>query len=285
MSKSRDKEELKNGKSVSLIDRLTYAYIRKIKKCIFCPVCNGKMKLNYESTMWKCASCAYELSVKEFENQYVFWFCDECGIYLNNQQGFDISSQKWVCISCGHENDITGGNVKGLCVDCGKLLPDPKKRLCGECETARLKAAQSILQETAVICDNVARIVSVVYGAKDSNDSTSSAECADFGETIDSNDSEYPVCDSCGSSMTEFDGCWWYSCPKCGNRVKKNGDGSFTWEQEIFGQSSKSNTRECTNCRRSLAGGIHTLPWENDNNPDGYVKCPHCGYINFDWDD
>ena len=285
MSKIHNSEEKKKEIRVRLIDRLTYAYFKKIKKRMPCPACKGKMKINIESTLWKCEDCDYELSAEEFEDRYIFWYCDGCGIYLNKQEGFDINGQKWVCKSCGYENNITFSNIKGVCDECGKLLPDPNQSLCEECETARLILAQSILQETAAIFNNAASIVSVVYGLKDSNDSTSSAECTDFGETFDSNDSEYPVCDCCGSSMTEFDGCWWYSCPECGNSVKKNGDGSFTWQREIFGQSSKSNTRECTNCRRSLAGGIHTLPWENDNNPDGYVKCPHCGYINFDWED
>ena len=49
---------------------------------------------------------------------------------------------------------------------------------------------------------------------------------------------EYPICDACGSEMTDFDGCAWYTCPNCGNSVRII-DGCVTWEREIFG--SKSN--------------------------------------------
>lgn len=87
---------------------------------------------------------------------------------------------------------------------------------------------------------------------------------------------DYPTCNTCGSKMTEFDGCWWYSCPECGNRVKKNDDGSWTWYSEIFGPSSKKNAGECINCGGSLSGGSYTGPWEDGDNEYGYVICPHC---------
>lgn len=35
---------------------------------------------------------------------------------------------------------------------------------------------------------------------------------------------------------------------------------------------------ECENCRRSLAGGGLTVPWEDGNNPYAYVRCRHCGH-------
>ena len=41
----------------------------------------------------------------------------------------------------------------------------------------------------------------------------------------------------------------------------------------------------CINCGMSLKGGVYTAPWEDDDNPDGYIKCPHCGSINFQDDD
>lgn len=36
----------------------------------------------------------------------------------------------------------------------------------------------------------------------------------------------------------------------------------------------------CLNCQQSLRGGDLTLPWEDGNNPNAYVTCPHCGYKN-----
>lgn len=33
---------------------------------------------------------------------------------------------------------------------------------------------------------------------------------------------------------------------------------------------------ECINCQQSLDGGEVTLPWEDGDNEDAYVICPHC---------
>ena len=49
-----------------------------------------------------------------------------------------------------------------------------------------------------------------------------------------------PICKTCGSKMTIFDGWAWYKCPKCGNRVRII-DGKVTWEDEIFGRGTKDN--------------------------------------------
>lgn len=42
----------------------------------------------------------------------------------------------------------------------------------------------------------------------------------------------------------------------------------------------RTNMNTCENCQRPLRGGDLTLPWEDGNNPDAYVTCPHCGYKN-----
>ena len=55
--------------------------------------------------------------------------------------------------------------------------------------------------------------------------------------------STYPVCNSCGAEMTEFDGWAWYSCPECGNRVRII-DGSTTWANDIFGRGKKKHTSD-----------------------------------------
>lgn len=95
-------------KRKSIGKHFTYAYLRHIKKWMFCPNCeSGKMALNKKESKWQCESCGYELSADEFEDDYIFWFCDECGAYLNHQEGFDRKANKWVCTSCGYENDTT----------------------------------------------------------------------------------------------------------------------------------------------------------------------------------
>ena len=77
-------------KRKSIGEHFTYAYLRHIKKWMFCPNCeSGKLAFNKKESKWQCESCGYELSADEFEDDYVFWFCDECGAYLNNQEGFD----------------------------------------------------------------------------------------------------------------------------------------------------------------------------------------------------
>lgn len=48
----------------------------------------------------------------------------------------------------------------------------------------------------------------------------------------------YPICD-CGAEMTDFDGCSWYTCPECGNEIRSNDDGSWTWAYEIFTPGSR----------------------------------------------
>ncbi len=36
----------------------------------------------------------------------------------------------------------------------------------------------------------------------------------------------------------------------------------------------------CVNCGQPLTGAALTLPWEDGDNPNAYVCCPHCGYEN-----
>lgn len=37
----------------------------------------------------------------------------------------------------------------------------------------------------------------------------------------------------------------------------------------------------CIGCGRPLTGGERVLPWEDGDNPDAYIRCPHCGCKNF----
>jgi predicted RNA-binding Zn-ribbon protein involved in translation (DUF1610 family) len=97
-------------------------------------------------------------------------------------------------------------------------------------------------------------------------------------------DDEYPVCESCGAKMTVFDGWAWHTCPDCGDSVRII-DGVATWRNEIFGRNAQYSTKTCSNCGESLSEGSYTLPWEEGTNSDGYIKCPHCGVVNFEWED
>lgn len=36
----------------------------------------------------------------------------------------------------------------------------------------------------------------------------------------------------------------------------------------------------CIICGESITGKSLTLPWEDGDNPDAYVRCPNCGYEN-----
>ena len=39
------------------------------------------------------------------------WYCDECGVFMNNQPGFTVASGTWKCTACGAENDVTEDNI------------------------------------------------------------------------------------------------------------------------------------------------------------------------------
>lgn len=274
-----EKERKHKRKSVS--EGLTYAYLRYVKKWMYCPNCKtGKMAINKKISKWQCESCGYELSADEFEDGYIFWFCDECGTYLNNQKGFDRNGPKWVCTSCGYENDIAMDNIKGICIDCGKVIPDSEQSLCVDCHLARREKAKERLKNIGTVAGITAAAVGIglvsAYAKSDDPTDTSLPTPTD-------DDGIYPTCDACGAKMTEFDGWAWYTCPECGNMVRII-DGTTTWKREIFGPGARRSSRICEYCGESLDGGEHTLPWENGNNRNGYTICPHCGRANFEDD-
>lgn len=152
----------KGKKKKRIADRLNYAYIRKIKKWMFCPACqNGKMTINPKATMWTCEKCGYQLSADEFEDDYVFWFCDECKTYLNNQEGFDCGASKHICTECGYENDTTFDNIKGICSKCGKVISVPDVTLCADCIQERRRK----VKERLVTAGKAIGVVAVVAGA------------------------------------------------------------------------------------------------------------------------
>lgn len=161
----------KEKKRKSIADRLTYAYIRKIKKWMFCPSCqNGKMNINKKSTVWTCEECGYHLSADEFEDDYVFWFCDECKAYLNNQEGFDRDADKHNCTECGYENDTTFDNIKGICTDCGKVIPDQDGTLCEDCLLERRRKAKERLITVGKVFGVVTAAAGVAFLTSQSDD-------------------------------------------------------------------------------------------------------------------
>lgn len=91
---------------MKIFEKLQHLYIKKIKKWMFCPVCYEKMYISKEGRVWECEHCQYIITDKDFKDDFVFWFCDECGSYLNIQEGFDRNSQMWQCKKCEHMNDL-----------------------------------------------------------------------------------------------------------------------------------------------------------------------------------
>ncbi len=41
----------------------------------------------------------------------VNWYCDNCGDYLNDQEGFDDHCGDWKCTNCGYVNKIVEDNI------------------------------------------------------------------------------------------------------------------------------------------------------------------------------
>lgn len=171
MAKEHKPDGTEEKKHLHLKDQLTLAYIRRIKKWMFCPAClQGKMTINKASTTWTCEECGYKLSADEFEDDYVFWFCDECNTYLNKQEGFDRQMPIHICQNCGYKNDITSNNIKGICSDCGKIIPDSDTTLCADCKQIRRQKAKDWLITAGKVVGFVAAAAGVVYLASKSSD-------------------------------------------------------------------------------------------------------------------
>ena len=81
-------------------------------------------------------------------------------------------------------------------------------------------------------------------------------------------------CPRCGSRM-HGDGER-YECPICG--VLFLVDGEYLTPDERARALRGNNP--CPNCGGSRRDAGVTLPWE-EGNPDAYIKCPHCGYVEF----
>jgi predicted RNA-binding Zn-ribbon protein involved in translation (DUF1610 family) len=230
---------------IGLGDRATYFYIKNIKKWMFCPSCkNGKMSFNKKTSHWVCEDCGYSFSEEYFLDDCVFWFCDECEIYLNNQEGFDKHSPKHICRNCGYENDTTFDNIKGTCSDCGKILPNPDATLCADCRQSRREKAKQWLKVAAGIAVVVGAAV-VAASATEDNENTDytplpNDNSDDDNEVYGLGEGIYPTCKTCGAKMTKFDGWAWYTCPECEDKVRII-EGKETWHDEIFNKGKKQH--------------------------------------------
>ena len=239
----------------SIVEALTYAYIRKIKKWMFCPACqSGKMTINKKSTVWTCEKCEYKLSADEYEDNYVFWFCDECNTYLNNQNGFERSASFHICQKCGYKNDTTFGNVKGICSECGKVIPDPDGTLCIDCKQARKVRAKEWLMEVGKVVGAAVVVAGATYLA---SQSTSDDAAVDYKYLPEGDDTEEGArdlkCANCGNAdkNTLWDEGDTIYCSRCTHRTSRN-----TGEDDVV---------ECPYCHRMRDRKALYCRWCNDS--------------------
>ncbi len=255
----------------NLKEKLTHTYLKRIRRWTFCPSCGGKMNINKQAGIWECEECTYTFLSHDFQLKYGFYFCDKCGSFLNNQPGFSLEKKSWICVQCKFENALTADNNVSICINCGKKLSKGLKQpLCDDCKTE---------QNKVIFWGSIAFIFTLgwfIYNAADRSFTSSSS----------ADEESYPICKSCGARMTDYDGVSWYTCPECGDEVRKNDDGTMTWENEIFGSAGQRvGGPVCERCGKSLRGGSYTMPWESVNNPDGYIICPYCKHVNYQWED
>lgn len=243
----------KISKRKKLGDVLTYAYIRKIKKWMFCPACQkDKMTIDKKSKLWICESCGYKLSADEFEDDYVFWFCDECETYLNNQEGFDRQASRHICKKCGYENDTTFDNLKGICSDCGKTIANPDGTLCVDCKKVRKERAKEWFKTAGKIAGAAALVVGTVYLASQSTGEGEKSSYNYLPDESDAGDSFGMKCANCGNAderLLTDEGDTIY-CAKCYHRTLKE-----TGEDDVV---------ECPFCHRMRDRKAMYCRWCND---------------------
>lgn len=141
-------------------------------------------------------------------------------------------------------------------------------------------------------CDGCHAILNEQQGFSTDSGHWECTECGFDNDVTDSNvyssEEDYqdamgiPRCPSCGGLVAGDapDATYWFNCTSCGERF-------YLENGELISPFARRGTGggNCKNCGQSLSGGEYTAPWENGNNPDGYVKCPHCGYANFRYED
>ncbi len=142
-------------------------------------------------------------------------------------------------------------------------------------------------------CDGCNSVLNEQEGFNTYSGSWECTECGYFNDVTSDNvfasEEAYqeamgiPSCPYCGGMVQGDapDAQYWFNCTSCGERFYlENGE-----LISPFDRSHSNSNKTCANCGQSLSGGAYTAPWENGNNSDGYITCPHCGYANFEWDD
>ena len=205
----------------NFIEKLQLAYIKNIKRHMVCPSCGDRLTINKKGTLWECKKCGYGLSHKDFEKGYIFWFCDKCNTFLNNQDGFDSKRSEFCCTSCGHKNDISAENIKDICKDCGTILePGSKFGLCPECLKLRTDKWKGRLKTGLKIVGGLAAIAGVLYLAATSTDDTDSSLTAT--DTNGMGDDAGLRCANCGNTdeNTLHDEGDTIYCSRCCHRTR-----------------------------------------------------------------
>ena len=88
-----------------------------------------------------------------------------------------------------------------------------------------------------------------------------------------------PRCPSCVGTVKGDapDAQYWFNCTSRGKRFYIE-DGELI---SPFGKYRRTSSKACANCGQSLGGVKYTAPWENEKNPDGYIKCLRISAIHF----
>lgn len=228
-------------------DKWEYFITKHLKKRMFCPACNNdsKMKYNRKTGVWECQSCDYIISDEKLRDNYVFWFCDKCKTFLNDQTGFDIKRSTWKCTKCDFENNITISNIVNLCKDCGKIIQiDSNDYLCDDCRTIRKQNSIERLKTAGIIAGTAIAVVAAYYSSESSD--TRSDESGGGSSTY------FPNLDPDAQDLTDCEGKM--KCANCGNENPKK-----LWDDD--------DTIYCSECCHRTV---------KETRQDDLIECPYC---------
>jgi DNA-directed RNA polymerase subunit RPC12/RpoP len=86
------------------------------------------------------------------------------------------------------------------------------------------------------------------------------------------------ICPTCGAPLhgDDYDDNR-FECSKCHHvAFRVNGEIVDAFSPKRF----NNNPGTCESCQQSLAGGDRSLPWEDGDNANAYIRCPHCSHKN-----
>ncbi|WP_156337151.1 hypothetical protein [Paenibacillus dakarensis] len=103
--------------------------------------------------------------------------------------------------------------------------------------------------------------------------------------TYDDKDCDW-FCDNCSVYMNNQPGFTTssdeWTCTECGYVNDVSEDNIIDEDDNQGCSEGYSDGFTCINCQQSLRGGSRTLPWEDDDNAEAYIICPHCGCKNIE---